>query len=65
MNSTEAVDLVPGLVGFWRGIELFEQIATSTPLLIVRLVVLGLIGMRLLFWTLGQVADTFRDISRL
>jgi hypothetical protein len=50
---------------FFRGLQFFEQTAGDSPLAVLNIVSLGMIGVGLLYWTIGQAADFFDDISRL
>lgn len=50
---------------FFRGLQFFEDAAGDSPLAVLNLVSLGMIGVGLLYWTIGQVGDFFDDISRL
>ncbi len=53
------------LVYFWRGIEFFEEVVSGTPLVLLNTLALGLIGVNLLWWTIGQVGGLVDDLMQI
>jgi hypothetical protein len=68
INSSSTADIyqdVPGLYYFWRGMTFFEDTVGSSPLAVLNLVAIGIIGINLSLWTVGQVGDLMEDVARL
>jgi hypothetical protein len=67
INSSSTADIyqdVPGLYYFWRGMTFFEDTVGSSPLAVLNLVAIGIIGINLSLWTVGQVGDLMEDVAR-
>jgi hypothetical protein len=67
INSSSTADIyqdVPGLYYFWRGMTFFEDTVGSSPLAVLNLVAIGIIGINLSLWTVGQVGDLIEDVAR-
>jgi hypothetical protein len=47
---------------FWSGLGFFEEIASGTPLVLLNLVAIGLIGVNLIWWTIGQFGEMVDDL---
>lgn len=64
--STEKADMfTESGVYFWSGIDLFDDIASETPLVFLNVVSLGLIGVNLTLWTIAQLNEFFDDLHSI
>jgi len=69
LNAALASDTTPemfeGLTYFWRGLDFFEEVVGESPLALLNVLSLGLIGITLVYWTIGQVAGMIDDMMQV
>jgi len=65
LSSDTEAELFAEATYFWRGIDLFDEITSETPYVILNTVAIGIIGVNLALWTIAQIAELFDDLMQI
>ena len=62
LNAETQADIFLSATFFWRGVELFEDLIGGTPLVFLNVIASGLMGIRVLPWTLDYLRMLVTDL---